>query len=268
MGQSATVTNAVTSNVIPQYRPRMMNRACKTTVFCDFDGPIVDVSDRYYNTYKLALAETVAHYHRQNVFIPCQPLDRDDFWQMKRSRRPDVEIARLSGLEPEQIQFFLSRVGEIVNQPQQLHLDKIQGGVAWALNWLKIKGVKLVLVTLREQDQAANILRNFDLIHLFDGIYGTQQASAAYQNQPQLKTQLLATAIAEQLPFGCDGSRVWMVGDTEADIIAARSAGIQSAGVTCGIRTQQVLEQLAPNAIFADLLSFTLHLVAQSQVAA
>ena len=32
------------------------------TVFCDFDGPIVDVSDRYYSTYHLALTDTAAFY--------------------------------------------------------------------------------------------------------------------------------------------------------------------------------------------------------------
>jgi len=28
------------------------------TVFGDFDGPLVDVSDRYYNTYQIALSNT------------------------------------------------------------------------------------------------------------------------------------------------------------------------------------------------------------------
>ncbi|WP_181256755.1 HAD family hydrolase [Merismopedia glauca] len=238
------------------------------TVFCDFDGPIIDVGDRYYSTYKLALTETVAYYHEQNIFIPCRLQNQKTFWEMKKARVPDVEIAQLSGLEGEQIQFFRNRVVEIVNQPEQLHQDKMQAGVGWALTYLRVNGIKLVLVTLREQEQATRILQQLDLFHLFAAIYGTQQESAAYQNQPQQKTQLLAQAIAEQLPFGCDCDRTWMVGDTEADLIAAQAAGVKSIALTCGIRNQQVLEQFSPTEIFSDLLSFTLSLVHQTELVA
>jgi phosphoglycolate phosphatase len=235
------------------------------TVFCDFDGPIVDVSDRYYTTYKLALTETVAHYHQQNIFIPCQLQSQETFWEMKKARIPDVKIAQRSGLDGEQIRFFLARVQEIVNQPEQLHQDRMQAGVSWALTWLHVNEIKIVLVTLREEQQAIAVLQDFDLLHLFAAIYGTQQASAAYQNQPQQKTELLAKAIIEQLPWGVDRDRTWMVGDTEADIIAAQTAEIKSVALTCGIRSREILEQLAPTEIFTDLLCFTLSLIARTQ---
>ena len=225
------------------------------TVFCDFDGPIVDVSNRYYTTYKLALAETQAFYQAQDINLPIQRLKKEQFWQMKQDRVPDVEIAMRSGLHGEQIDFFLERVVEIVNQPALLGQDKLQPGVSWALALLHSQGVRLVLVTLRCQSQATQILRNYGLTRLFSGIYGSSDRNAAYQNQAELKTQLLEKAIAEQSQLaGCSLS-AWMVGDTEADLLAGQALSIPTIAVTCGIRSHFYLQQFQPTRIHSDLLA-------------
>jgi phosphoglycolate phosphatase-like HAD superfamily hydrolase len=225
------------------------------TVFCDFDGPIVDVSNRYYTTYKLALAETKAFYQAQDITLPIQRLKKEQFWQMKQDRVPDVEIAMRSGLHGGQIDFFLERVVEIVNQPALLGQDKLQPGVSWALALLHSQGVRLVLVTLRCQSQATQILRNYGLTRLFSGIYGTSDRNAAYQNQAELKTQLLEKAIAEQSQLvGCSLS-AWMVGDTEADLLAGQALSIPTIAVTCGIRSHFYLQQFQPTRIHSDLLA-------------
>jgi hypothetical protein len=70
-----------------------------------------------------------------------------------------------------------------------------------------------VLVTLRCQSQAAQILRNYGLTRLFSGIYGSSDRNAAYQNQAELKTQLLEKALvnnlllAEASSISLDGGR-------------------------------------------------------------
>ena len=58
----------------------------------DFDGPIVDVSDRYYRVYQHCLAET------KRLGQPVRELPKAEFWDMKRARVPETEIAILSGL--------------------------------------------------------------------------------------------------------------------------------------------------------------------------
>jgi phosphoglycolate phosphatase len=68
------------------------------TVFCDFDGPVVDVSDRYYSTYYQALTDTDRVYCQRGVCLPLQILTKQQFWQMKQERVADREIARRSGL--------------------------------------------------------------------------------------------------------------------------------------------------------------------------
>jgi phosphoglycolate phosphatase len=235
------------------------------TIFCDFDGPIVDVSDRYYHTYQQGLAETQAVYYAQGIVLPLHQLSKEQFWKMKQERTPDREIAMRSGLQAEQIDAFLERVNQIVNQPALLHQDQLQPGVRWALSLLQAQGVRLVLVTLRCQTQAAQILRTYGLEHVFSQIWGTQDQNAAYVNLAEQKTQLLAQAIA-----ACGAAKnksgafsAWMIGDTEADILAGQAAGIPAIALTCGIRSQAYLQRFEPTRIHADLLSASHYLVSQ-----
>jgi phosphoglycolate phosphatase len=222
------------------------------TLFCDFDGPLVDVSDRYYLTYKLALAKTRSHYRAEGRFLQVRPLSKSQFWRLKQNRTPDVEIVLRSGLPEWAMDYFLGQVRQLVNAPALLRRDRLQPGAAWALQQLQAQGVFLVLVTLRCQEQAQAFLAEQGLLAQFSRIYGTQCADAAYQNYTDLKGQLLAQAMAD---FGVDAKGGgWMVGDTEADILAAQRMGIPSIGLTCGIRSQAYLDRLKPTVIHNSLL--------------
>lgn len=241
----------------PQCYPRRNHpsRSQKLTVFCDFDGPIVDVSNRYYATYQCALEDTQAFYQHQGVMLPIQALQKQQFWQMKQDRVPDIEIAMRSGLQAEQIDLFLKRVIEIVNQPALLNLDRLQPGVSWALALLHSQGTRLVLVTLRCQEQATQILRNYGLTRLFSGIYGTDDCDAAYHNYAEGKTQLLAKALTEQSAIAGRSTASWMIGDTEADLLAGQALSIPTIALTCGIRSRMYLKQFQPTHIHNDLLA-------------
>ena len=234
------------------------------TVFCDFDGPIVDVSDRYYSTYHLALTDTAEFYSELSTQVFKQSqltiLTKMQFWQMKQERIPDREIALQSGLDGEMTDFFLQRVTEIVNSADLLHQDKIQPGVTWALGLLRAQGCKLILVTLRDQDEATRILEQHGLRELFNGIYGTGNSQAAYQNYSQLKTKLLAKAMHEHQVTQAN-SDSWMIGDTEADLLAGIAMEIPTIALTCGIRSEQKLTPFKPTLIKDDLLCAAHYLV-------
>jgi phosphoglycolate phosphatase len=245
-----------------------MARKLPATVFCDFDGPLVDVSARYYNTYRLALANVCKYYNTDNLLVSLTPLSQEEFWQMKRNRVPDIEIAGKSGLPPAAIDPFLSQVGYIVNHSDLLYQDTIQPGASWALNLLRSQGIELVLVTLRAQEQAEQILAQADLLHLFSGVFGTHtQEDMAYVNSIELKTQLLRDAAAIHWPPAVrDRQTACAIGDTEADIWAGRNLGIETIALTCGIRSREYLQQQSPTVILADLVSASNYLV-RSQVA-
>jgi phosphoglycolate phosphatase len=247
-------TGSVLASVQSFGRFPMQQRAsqgsARLTLFCDFDGPVVDVSERYYHTYQLGLAEIQAAYRQQGLLLPLHCLSKEQFWQMKQERTPDVEIAMRSGLQGEQIHQFLQRVKQIVNQPNLLHQDQIQPGVKWALALLHSQGVRLVLVTLREQNQATQMLRSYGLGTLFSQIWGAQDNGAAYLNQSDHKTRLLKQAIAH-----AKAESAWMVGDTEADILAGQATNIPTIALTCGIRSRSYLQKFQPTRIHSDLLS-------------
>jgi phosphoglycolate phosphatase len=243
--------------------PRSLSKPIN--IFCDFDGPIVDVSDRYYSTYHQALTDTAEFYRELSTPLVSQTqltvLTKAQFWQMKQNRVPDREIARQSGLPDEQIDFFLQRVMEIVNSAELLHQDKIQPGVTWALGLLRSQGCKLILVTLRDRSEAIRILEQSGLRQLFSGVYGTDNSQAAYQNYAEVKTQLLEKAMREHQVTQVDADWSWMIGDTEADLLAGRAMGIPTIALTCGIRSERQLSLLQPTLVKADLLCAAHYLV-------
>lgn len=226
-----------------------------STLCLDFDGPIADVSRRYYRTYRLALARTRRHFrHLGEPPLHLRPLTRSSFWQMKQERSPDEEIALRSGLRPPQIEVFLQHVQHIVNRESLLHLDRLQPGVAEALRQFRAAGLRLVLVTLRPTAEATTILAEAGLLDYFADICGSDQSAAAYSNLVECKQELLAQAILRtELRTG--QAPLCLIGDTEADVLAAKALGLISVALTCGIRSSRYLRRLAPDVILPNLLT-------------
>jgi phosphoglycolate phosphatase len=220
-------------------------------VFCDFDGPVVDVSQRYYRTYQIALARTRRHFRDQGIYLSVRAMSKSQFWRLKQARTPDEEIALRSGIGEMAFPVFSQTVRQVVNEPRLLRQDQIQPQLPWALILLQQHQIKVVLVTLRCQDQVLAILEQHGLGDRIAGVHGTQSAEAAYLNYADLKTQLLSQALAEHAPHG---NHCCMIGDTEADVLAAQRLGIPAIALTCGIRSRAYLATYKPQAIHANLL--------------
>jgi len=242
-----------------------VDKSSRMTIFCDLDGPLIDVSDRYYQTYQLGLARIQALYQLHGLTLPIQFLSKHQFWQMKQDRTPDTEIAMRSGLQAEQIDYFLNGVRQLVNQPTLLEKDQLQPGVRWALAFLHSCGYRLAVVTLRSQSQAVELLQKYELAHLFTAIYGTEEALTAYHNYAESKQRLLAQVLSDY-PLR-PSERAWMIGDTEADVLAGQALDIPTIALTCGIRSASYLHQLQPTRIHSDLLSAAHDLAGLPQLA-
>lgn len=224
-----------------------------STLFCDFDGPIADVSDRYYCTYCLALKATQADYARRQIALPIRRLTKAQFWYMKQHRVPDTTIADWSGLSGQQVDDFLSYVPPLVNQPALLHHDQLQPGGKIALTRLRDRGVRVVIVTLRQSAQVLDFLHQYDLATMISQIYGSEDAGTAYANRTEHKIAHLRDAIVDQNRLGFDTSHSWMVGDTEADVCAGQAFSLPTLALTCGIRSSLHLKGFSPTGVFRDL---------------
>ncbi|MEM8502085.1 MAG: HAD hydrolase-like protein [Cyanobacteria bacterium P01_D01_bin.1] len=225
-------------------------------VFCDFDGPIVDVSERYYQTYQQGLRSLAAMHKRQtDVELAIAPLSKQQFWQMKQNRTADIEIAIRSGVPSKWFGTFIRQVEKTVNHPSLLLWDKIQPSARAALRYLRQENMRLVLVTLRHPAQVSTFLQDNGLTHLVDEVYGMVDINAAYVNRVERKCELLSGAIAQQKAKGYQTHSSWMLGDTEADMFAAKDAGLSTAALTCGVRSEAYLQTLEPTEVHDELLS-------------
>lgn len=206
----------------------------------DFDGPIMDVSDRYYRVYQDCLQQI--EYPRQQI----RQLSKSEFWQLKRSRSSEEEIGVLSGLEAEQVPQFARMRRATVHQLEYLVYDLPSPGAIETLEKLQQSGIDLVVMTMR---RVKELKEAFDRCNL-ERFFARERCyclSDDYQKTSDVKDKpLLMGKALEELPQASD---VWMVGDTEADIVAAKTHDIKVIAVLSGIRDRSQLERYEPNFI-------------------
>lgn len=213
-------------------------------IITDFDGPIMDLSHRYYYVYQLCL---------ERVKLPEQsiaPLSQAEFWQRKRACIPEREIGIESGLTPTQADTFKQVRDLHAHQVRYLDLDRVVPGAIPALERVRSAGIDLLVMTLRHTRQLNPALESHDLGRFFapDRRY-CRADDYAKQGDIRDKTKMMARSIAE---LGADAD-TWMIGDTEADIIAAQTYDIQVIAVLSGIRDREHLEKYQPDRIVPNL---------------
>ncbi|TAE60503.1 MAG: HAD family hydrolase [Nostocales cyanobacterium] len=212
----------------------------------DFDGPIMDVSERYYQVYQLCLEKT--KYPDQEV----KELSKAEFWQLKRSHTPEKEVALKSGLDAEQAEEFAKIRKQTVHTQPYFEYDILVPGAIEALTKVQEAGIDLVVMTMRRVRELDYAIDKYDL-----GKFFPENRRYCLSND-YVKTRdiedkplLMAKAVKELPPV----EKIWMVGDTEADITAAKKHGVKMIGVESGIRDRAQLEFYQPDLILPDLKS-------------
>ncbi|MCU0568160.1 MAG: HAD family hydrolase [Oculatellaceae cyanobacterium Prado106] len=213
-------------------------------IITDFDGPIMDVSERYYQVYRFCL---------ELVGQPGQPihtLSKAEFWALKRSQTPERQIGQISGLdEAQSLEFARIRRQTVHTIPYLSYDVPVKGAIA-TLEKIHQTGIELVTMTMRRVRELDNALTRYNLGRFFaDDRRYCLANDYVKTNDVSDKTQLMGRAIAE-LPKVSD---TWMVGDTEADILSAKANGIPVIGVLSGIRDRTQLQQHQPDWIVNNL---------------
>lgn len=210
----------------------------------DFDGPIMDVSDRYYRVYQQCLMETQRP--DQEVCV----LPKAEFWEMKRGRVPETEIGILSGLDASGARSFADKRRQTVHTLPYLIYDRPASGAVETLEKVQRAGVELVVMTMRRVRELDEALNRCNLGPFFpDNRRYCLPNDYVKTGDVKDKPLLMAKALSELPP----ASDVWMVGDTEADIVAAKTHGVKVIGVLCGIRDRTQLEKYQPDLIANNL---------------
>ena len=210
----------------------------------DFDGPIIDVSERYYQVYQLCLEKS------RNNDRPLKQLSKAEFWELKRSRVPEKQIGIESGLDEEQAQVFAQLRRETVHTEAFFKYDTLAPGAVAALEKVQPAGIDLAVMTMRRVRELDYAFSQHDLGRFFpkDRCYCLSNDYVKTRDIDD-KPLLMERALVELPP----ASDTWMVGDTEADIITAKNHGVKVMAVLCGIRDRQNLQSYQPDLIVQDL---------------
>jgi len=223
-------------------------------IFTDFDGPIMDVSERYYRVYQHCLAE---------VKEPDQPvtmLSKAEFWKLKRAQVPERQIGCLSGLHDDQARQFALLRREIVHSLSFLPHDRLVPGSVEALHHIRTLNYDLAVVTMRRSHTLDRVLAQHHLESFFPPQVRYCLPDDYIKTHDVVeKTRLMEQALID-LPTACI---TWMIGDTEADIAAARAHDLPVVAVLSGIRDRNRLTAYSPDFIVDNLQAAIATITAQ-----
>jgi phosphoglycolate phosphatase-like HAD superfamily hydrolase len=213
-------------------------------IITDFDGPVMDLSDRYYHVYQLCLAKLQQPDRSLNI------ISKAEFWACKRAQIPDWQIGLDSGLTAVQADEFQQLRNHHAHRLEYLHLDRVVPGAISALERIQAAGIELLVMTLRRTRELEPAFVKYDLARFFPPDCRYCLAND-YLKQGDIldKTRLMNQALGELEPE----PDTWMIGDTETDIIAAQTHQIRSIGVLSGIRNRDRLAIHQPDLIVTDL---------------
>jgi len=201
-------------------------------VFFDLDGPILDVSEKYYRIYCNLLT-------LKNKEI----LTKFDYWNFKRNQTPEREI--LSKTDSIEIyDWYRHERIRIIEMNEYLRFDRLTPGAITVLENLS-KSKELILVTLRRnKEQLINQLAGFGLEKYFKFIL-----SAPGNSNPKwrIKYDLILNN------YGNPEVGSIFIGDTETDILTGKNLGIKTIAVTKGIRTKEILMQFNPDHLINEI---------------
>ena len=140
----------------------------EAAVLClDLDGPMLDVSGRYYQLY----CDLVIELARRKTEPALSLLSKSVYWDLKRGRTGEPEILRVSGITDQE---FADRYQQLrrerLESKEYLRLDTPWAGVADALVPLKRRFVVIAATLRSSRSLLMEQLEALDLLKVFDDV--------------------------------------------------------------------------------------------------
>ena len=207
-----------------------------TTVLCDLDGTLIDSRRDIALAFQHALCRIVEG-----------PLP-DEATIAQHIGKPLEHMARELGyhLSPSQLTTFLETYRHRYAACGARH-TRPYPGVTATLHALA--SLTFGVVTTKAQEQAETVLQQLRLTSFFQHIQGWVPG---LQLKPAPDTVVAALAA-----LSCTPQQALMVGDTAADILAGKAAGLKTCAVTYGFGALEELQHCQPDYVidtFSDLV--------------
>jgi phosphoglycolate phosphatase-like HAD superfamily hydrolase len=203
-------------------------------IYFDFDGTLVDVQYKYYAVYKSFVSR-----------FSGTPLDRAEFWDLKRTRCGEAQIMSRSGLDRQPVSLFRDYIRDYIETSRYLKEDLLFPGVENLLEQLSIHHRCRIISARRNDRRFLEQISQLGLGKYFD------QVLVAPTQRPGGRE---LTAKASVMKSAADSNTAMMiVGDTEDDIVSGHQLNMKTVAVTSGIRKRDYIETLNPDYILASV---------------
>jgi phosphoglycolate phosphatase len=202
-----------------------------TTILCDLDGTLVDSRRDIARAFRGALHGLIDPPFPDEAAIACH------------IGKPLTHMIQELGytLSPGHLETFLVTYRRLYATGNARH-TRPYPGVVTTLQGLA--SMRLGIVTTKEPSQATHVLQQLALLPFFHHVQGS---SPGMPLKPAPDPVLAALKALHAEPH-----RTLMIGDTPADILAGRAAGVQTCAVTYGFGSREELEACAPDHVIGS----------------
>ena len=204
--------------------------AGKPNIYIDFDGTLVDVSDRWYQL----------HLDLSKIYN-FKPINKEQYLLLKRSGESESTIILKTNIPKNSINDYLEERTKRIELKKYLKQDTLKYG---SLDLLKKMSEKfnIVLVTKRKDKKAClDEIKRLEIEEYFFKILISGSFS---------KEQIIIDEYREDEYKG-----FWMVGDTNDDCDVARKLEMKSILVCDGVRDKIFLEKCNPDFLADKLIN-------------
>lgn len=202
--------------------------------FFDLDGPILDVSEKYYQAYTHSLRG-----------LSSTVLSKNDYWTLKRLRVSDYDILSKTSSE-HLLNEYQTKRNQLIETKEMLRYDYVWPELQKIYEAL-FNEVPTVLITLRTKSEMVKWqLKKLNIDSWFFSILSHPSTGISHERWKIKVDAINETNILKNI----DVEDCVFVGDTETDIMAGKQLGMKTIGVSFGIRDEKLLLQLKPDLTF------------------
>ncbi|MBM4169948.1 MAG: HAD family hydrolase [Ignavibacteria bacterium] len=170
--------------------------------------------------------------------------------QMRRHiGKPIAEI--FASLLPPSLHNEIPRASIVYRDRYRAHMlkhTKLFPGVESTLSTLSRRGVGLAIATTKSTETSSKLLSHFGIASLFQLVQGSD--SPPYKPDPAIIHTILDT-------LKWNARETLMVGDSANDILAGKSAGTLTCGVTYGSLGRDEMKSLNPDCVIDSISELT-----------